>query len=130
MLGKILLWISALTFISYGLVCFFAPGVPAGYAGLTMTNGDAFAEIGAMYGGLQTGFGVFCLLAALRSEYFRAGLMLLVLCVGTLALGRLYSFATGGNPVGAYTYGAFAYEATTAILAIIAIKLSGSAQPE
>lgn len=130
MLGKILLWISALTFISYGLVCFFAPGLPAGYAGLTMTNGDAFAEIGAMYGGLQTGFGVFCLLAALRSEYFQAGLMLLVLCVGTLALGRLYSYATGDSPVGAYTYGAFTYEMTTAILAIIAIKLSGIVQPE
>ncbi|MFT6289278.1 MAG: hypothetical protein ACJA09_004046 [Alcanivorax sp.] len=130
MLGKILLWISAVTFISYGLVCFFAPGVPAGYAGLTMTNGDAFAEIGAMYGGLQTGFGIFCLLAALRSEYFRAGLMLLALCIGMLALGRLYAFATGGNPVGAYTYGAFAYEMTTAILAIVAIKLSARVQPE
>ncbi|MFT6956178.1 MAG: hypothetical protein ACJAYC_001180 [Halieaceae bacterium] len=130
MLGKILLWISAVTFISYGLVCFFAPGVPAGYAGLTMTNGDAFAEIVAMYGGLQTGFGIFCLLAALRSEYFRAGLMLLALCIGMLALGRLYSFATGGNPVGAYTYGAFAYEMTTAILAIVAIKLSARVQPE
>ena len=57
MLGKIVLWISAITFITYGLAVSFHPELPAGYAGLVMINGDAFAEIGAMYGGLQTGFG-------------------------------------------------------------------------
>ena len=82
MLGKIILWISAAVFICYGLVCFFSPAVPAGYAGLDLTNGDALAEIGAMYGGLQTGFGLFCLLAATRAEYYKPGLVLLVLCIG------------------------------------------------
>lgn len=122
MLGKIVLWISAIIFISYGLVCLFSPGIPAGYAGLSMTNGDAYAEIGAMYGGLQTGFGLFCLLGALKADLYRPALALLVMVVGALALGRLYSTATGIDPVGAYTFGAMAFEFTTAILAALALR--------
>ena len=42
MLGKIILWVSAFMFVSYGLACFFSPDLPAGYAGLVISNGDAF----------------------------------------------------------------------------------------
>ena len=122
MLGKIILWISGVVFIAYGLACFFSPALPAGYAGLDMTNGDAFAEIGAMYGGLQAGFGLFCVLAALKPEYTRAGLMLLVICIGLLAVGRLYSTLTGPGDVGFYTWGAMAYEFATATLAAVALR--------
>ena len=122
MLGKIILWISGGVFIAYGLACFFSPALPAGYAGLDMTNGDAFAEIGAMYGGLQAGFGLFCVLAALKPEYTRAGLMLLVICIGLLAVGRLYSTLTGPGDVGFYPWGAMAYEFATATLAAVALR--------
>jgi len=54
LLGKTALAISSIAFISYGLISLISPAIPAGFAGLTMNNGDAFAEIGAMYGGLQT----------------------------------------------------------------------------
>ena len=121
-LGKILLWISALLFTGYGLVSFFFPEIPAGIGGLEMTNGDAVAEIGAMYGGLQTGIGLFCLLAAVKSDFYRAGLVLLVLGIGTLALGRLYSSLTAVDSITAYTYGALLYELATAILATIALR--------
>lgn len=121
MLGKFILWLSAVMFIAYGLVCLVSPGVPTTYAGLAMTNGDAFAEIGAMYGGLQTGFGLFCLLAAINQAYFRAGLVLLVLCVGSLALARLYSTLTGDEAAAGYTYGATAYEFFTAVVAAAAL---------
>ena len=129
MLGKIILWISAIIFISYGLVCLFSPQVPAGYAGLGMTNGDAFAEVGAMYGGLQTGFGLFCLLGALKADLYRPTLAALLLVVGGLALGRLYSTLTGTDPVAVYTWGAMAYESTTAIIAFLALQKSWSTQP-
>ena len=122
MLGKIILWVSAIMFVSYGVACFFSPGLPAGYAGLVMSNGDAFSEIGAMYGGLQAGFGVFCLVAALKSEYYRAGLLLLVICIGLLAVGRLYSTVTGTGEVGFYTWGAMGYEFATAIIAFVALR--------
>jgi hypothetical protein len=123
-LGKVLLWVSAITFIAYGLACLVSPAIPAELAGIAMNSGDAFAEIGAMYGGLQTGFGVFCLLGALRQEFHRPALVSLLLLVGSLALARLYSTLTGDEAVGRYTYGALAFEFTTAILAAVALRKS------
>ena len=123
-LGKVILWVSAIVFIPYGLLCLFDPALPAGYAGLTMGSGDAFVEIGAMYGGLQTGFGLFCLLGALRNDYYRPALASLLLVVGGLALGRLYSTATSVDAVGGYTWAAMAYEFTTATLAGLALRKS------
>jgi Domain of unknown function (DUF4345) len=123
-LGKVILWVSALMFIVYGLMCLFSPALPTDYAGLSMNTGDAFVEVGAMYGGLQTGFGIFCLLGALRKDLYRPALLSLVLLVGGLALARLYSTVTSVDPVGSYTYGAMVYEFTTAILAGLALRKS------
>lgn len=123
MLGKSVLGISALVFIAYGLVSLVSPAIPSELAGLSMTSGDAFAEVGAMYGGLQTGIGVFCLLAALNPAYFRAGLLLLVIAIGTLALARLITLGMTQDDVSAYTYGALAYEFATALLAAVALRL-------
>jgi len=70
MLGKTILGVSALILISYGAVCLISPATPAAFAGLIISNGDAFAEVGAMYGGLQTGLGLFFLLA-----FFETGVL-------------------------------------------------------
>jgi hypothetical protein len=121
-LGKVILWISAVGFIAYGLACLVSPALPTSYAGLGMNNGDAYAEIGAMYGGLQTGFGLFCLLGALRKDLYRPALMSLVCLVGGLALARTYSTLTSVAAVGSYTYGAMVYEFTTAILSVVALR--------
>jgi hypothetical protein len=121
-LGKVILWLSAVIFMVYGLACLVSPALPADYAGLAMTTGDAYAEMGAMYGGLQTGFGFFCLLGALRKDLHRPALTALFLMVGGLALARTYSTLTGIEPVGTYTYGAMAFEFTTAVLAGLALR--------
>lgn len=124
MLGKTILAISCLVFITYGLVSLVAPAVPAGFAGLTMSNGDAYAEIGAMYGGLQTGVGLFCLLALIRAEYYRAGLVLLVIGIGALAAARLISALLTTDLLTAYTWGALVYELITVAVAGIALRQS------
>jgi hypothetical protein len=121
MLGKVVLLASGLIFSAYGLACFLSPELPAGYAGLEITNGDAFAEMGAMYGGLQFGFGVFCLLCGLRPDMQRSGLTLLVLAIGCLAFARFYSAWDADWLVAGYTWGALAYETLTAALAAIAL---------
>lgn len=121
MLGKTVLAISALAFIGYGLLSLFSPAIPAGFAGLQMSNGDAFAEIGAMYGGLQTGIGLFCALALLKAEFYRSGLILLVLAIGALTLARLISLLAAPDPVSVYSYGAFGYELATTFAALIAL---------
>jgi hypothetical protein len=128
-LGKAILSISAFAFIGYGLACLFSPELPASYAGLAMTTGDAYAEIGAMYGGLQTGFGIFCLLGALRTDFYRPALASLLLLVGGLAVARLYSTVIGSEPVAFYTYGAIAFESVTAVLAGVALRGSRQRKP-
>jgi hypothetical protein len=128
MLGKIILWVSAVVFIAYGLVSLISPAVPAGFAGLIISNGDAYAEISSMYGGLQTGIGLFCALAASRSDYYRGGLAVLVIGIGALAIARLIGFMGTSEPVTAYTYGALVYEFVTATLAAIAWRQTHASQ--
>ncbi|MCB1709201.1 MAG: DUF4345 family protein [Halioglobus sp.] len=122
MVGKFVLWLSASMFIAYGLACLVSPALPAGYAGLEFVSADAIPEIGAMYGGLQTGFGIFCLLGALKTDFYRPALVLLLLCIGGLALTRCFWAFTGAAEVGGYTYGALVYEYSTAILAALALR--------
>ena len=122
LLGRMILSVSALILIAYGLLCLVSPDVAAGYAGLKLSNGDAFAEIGAMYGGLQTGLGLFFMLAVLRTEFCRPALVVLIFAIGSLALGRLVWLLITDEIVTAYTYGALAYELATACLAAIALQ--------
>lgn len=121
-MGKLILYVSALVFIGYGLVSLFAPMVPAGFAGLELSNGDAYAEIGAMYGGLQTGLGLFCVLALLRPEFYRGGLAILVIGIGSLAVARSISSIVTADTLTAYTYGALVYEYVTALVAALALR--------
>jgi hypothetical protein len=122
LLGKTVLGVSALVFIAYGLVSLVSPGVPSSLAGLEMSNGDAFAEIGAMYGGLQTGVGLFCLLAFLKPDFYRPGLVLLIIGIGSLALARFISLVLATDAVTTYTYGALIYEIATTLLAAAALR--------
>lgn len=121
-MGKFVLYLAALVFIGYGLACWVSPEIAANAAGLTMTSGDAAAEIGAMYGGLQTGFGVMCLCAARQHAYYRAGLWALLLGIGFLAMARVYSALTVDGELGAYTYGAIAFESVITALAALALR--------
>ncbi|NNC98574.1 MAG: DUF4345 family protein, partial [Gammaproteobacteria bacterium] len=115
---------SALLFVAYGLTGMVSPAIPAGFAGLGISSGDAFAEVGAMYGGLQIGIGLFMALAAWRPAYYRAGLVLLVLGIGMLALARLYFSLITEQAVTGYTYTALIYESVTATLAALSLKNS------
>lgn len=122
MLGKVLLLASGVIFIGYGYACFLDPQLPATYAGLVIGSGDAYAEISAMYGGLQMGVGVFCVICGLQASLRRAGLLLLAIGIGALALTRFYGAWDADWLVGFYTWGALVYETTTAILAVIALR--------
>jgi len=117
-----ILGVSALILMTYGLLCLVSPELPAEYSGLKISNGDAFAEIGAMYGGLQTGLGLFFLLGTAKREFCRPALVVLILAIGSLALGRLLSLLLTDQAVTAYTYGALGYELVTTCLALIALR--------
>ncbi len=121
-MGKLILWFSGIAFAGYGLACWASPELPAELAGLAIGSGDAYAEMGAMYGGLQIGVGLFCILCALRTDMYRAGLTLLVLGIGGLGVARLFHAFDADWMVGGYTWGALLYELATATIAAVALR--------
>lgn len=124
MFTKILLILTAVAFAPYGAMCLLDPSTATGYAGLNMTNGDAFIEISAMYGGLQLGFGLLCLFGALKPNFSATALIAIVFAIGGLALGRTLGLMVSEQAAGAYTFGALAFEWTITVLAAIALKKS------
>jgi hypothetical protein len=119
---RILLLACGVIFAGYGGLCLISPQVAANAAGLAMNSGDAVAEVGAMYGGFQTGFGVFCLLAGLRAELRPAALWALVLGIGLLAAGRTGHALLTDGALSAYTWGAIAFEWSVTLLAAFALS--------
>ena len=116
MIGQGILGLSSLLFISYGLACFYDPSIAASNAGLVMEGSSAFAEIGAMYGGLQIGFGLFCLIAVINANYYRAGILALLIVIGFLGVARLISQIVGNDEWTSYTVGALIYELATMVI--------------
>lgn len=122
MLGKIVLGITAIVLISYGLVCFLTPDTPADYIGFALTNADARIEVVAMYGGLQIAVGLYCVLGLLKSEYYRASLMLVFMAFVGLAIGRVFGLVFASDTVTGYTIGATCYEVASSAMAAVALR--------
>ena len=117
MLSKAVLGISGLIFTLYGLACLFQPELLTHYAGLAFISGDAAIEISAMYGGLQAGFGLLCLLGAMSPAYTRFALLAMVFGIGGIAVGRAIGLLISPEVPGDYTWGALIYETLTVSLA-------------
>jgi hypothetical protein len=122
-MNRSFLLIVGLIFIAYGAACALDPGLAARLAGLQINNGDGFAELGAMYGGLQTGVGLFLAIAAFRPRLQHGALLLLVLGIGLLAALRGASALRTEEAVTAYTWGALAFESlVTGIAAALLLR--------
>jgi hypothetical protein len=126
--SRILLAFTGLMFAVYGLVCLVNPGLPAGYAGMELPGISASTEVVAMYGGLQTGLGLLFITWAWRPHLVVPALTVLLFSVGGLALARVTGLVRSG--VDPYNLGAVGYEATTAILAAVALRLERGYQAE
>lgn len=121
MLAKFVLAVTAIVFTGYGVACMLDPALPANYIGYALTNADAHVEVAAMYGGLQMGVGLYCVLGLVNAVYQRPALMLVLFGIGGLAIVRAVAWLTVAEPVGVYTQGALAYEGATTILAAVAL---------
>ena len=117
---RILLWANGIMFVVYGLACLVMPSLPAESAGFLPSTPSGTVEIIAMYGGLQTGFGVLLILGARDSEKQAGVLLALGIVLGSLAGARLIGMA--GHGPSPYNLAAFGYEFTTALLAVWAIR--------
>jgi hypothetical protein len=114
---RVFLLLVGFIFAAYGLACALEPALPARLAGLAIINGDGFAELSAMYGGLQVGVGLFLLLAAFRPPLQTAALTLLLLGIGLLAALRGIGILRADDVVSAYSWGALAFETLVTALA-------------
>ncbi len=117
------LLIVGLIFLGYGVACALDPNLAARLAGLSVTNGDGLAELSAMYGGLQSGVGLFLAVAAFQTRLQQPALLMLVLGIGLLAALRGAGALRTDDLVTAYTWGALAFETfVTASAAALLLK--------
>ena len=120
--ARFVLLFTAVSFIGYGLACLFAPNMVGTLSGLGLQMVSGRTEIHAMYGGLQTGLGLYFLLCGFHKEWLRPGVVALVLVMGGLALARSYGISIQGS-ANSYTLGAASYEAITALAGLISLRL-------
>lgn len=119
-MNRIFLLAVALVFIGYGVACALDPTLPARLAGLAILSGDGYAEMSAMYGGLQVGVGLFCVLGSINGALTRPALLLLVLSIGPLAALRAVGALRTEDLISGYTWGALIFESlVTAISALL-----------
>ncbi len=89
-LGRVILIISGLIFLGFGLAFLLRPAESANWVGITGLKGAAgVTEIRTVYGGLQVGVGAFLLICALPRMMITPGLVGAVVVFGGMAGGRL-----------------------------------------
>ena len=119
-LARFVLIVTGLSFVGYAIACFLYPVEVAGrFTGYGLDAAAGMVEIRAMYGGLQAGFGLFCLLTGLRKEWTRPGLAAIAFVMGGLVLTRGIAMGIHG-PAGANPAAAI-YEGITTALALLAL---------
>lgn len=123
-LARFVLLFSAVSFIGYGVACLLSPNMVGTLSGLGLQTVSGRTEIHAMYGGLQTGLGLFFLLCGSHREWVRPGIVALILVMGGLALARSYGISVQGSP-GSYNLGAASYEALTALFGLLSLRQLG-----
>ena len=126
MFTKLLLCISGLILIAYGVACAMNPALPASLIGMELGEAGGAIEFVAMYGGLQTAMGLFFLHAGLRPLRQHLGLQCLALFLGSLGAARLAGIFVHGPD--SYNVGAACFELVIAALALLAMKIDSKAR--
>jgi hypothetical protein len=113
---RILLIVSVLIWLPYGLYCTFAPGYLAEAAGVVGSTPTGVTEIRAMYGGLQAGVGAMCLFALMRPDFARSALIALCFLTGGLFVARFTGFVLDDSG-STYTHSTLVFESGYALIA-------------
>lgn len=106
--------------LAYGLACALDPAYISAPSGL-QAPGTAAIELRATYGGVQMGFGLLCLWGAWSRPALGGVLLAMSLVFAVIAAVRAAAMlAAGAAP--AFHIGALAFEAVTAVLAVLALR--------
>lgn len=118
--ARFVLIVTGLSFVGYGLLCLLQPaGMPAQFTGFDLSTPVPMVEAIAMYGGLQTGLGVFFIWAAVQRDFVVPALWCIVLMMGALAATRGWAMSVHGM-VGMHPR-VIVFEAATTLLALVAV---------
>jgi hypothetical protein len=126
MAARLFLLVCAIVWLPYGLYCLAQPDSLASAAGVVSASHTGTIELRAMYGGLQSALGIFCLFAALRADLVRSALLTLAFLCSGLALARLAGAALE-REVSSYTALGFTFETLSAGLSVALLR--GRARP-
>lgn len=97
LLIPILLWLSGLCFLGFGLAFLVAPIATLSAAGVVTEGAIAATELRAFYGGVEVALGLLITACALRPTRWRDGLWLTLACYGAIGLTRLAGMAIDGS---------------------------------
>jgi hypothetical protein len=95
--ARIYLRIAGAITVGFGLVYLFAPESMMDPAGFGAVGPGGLTDVRATYGGFQLGMGAFLLWAAADAARVRAGLLLIALSIGAVALSRAFGLALDGS---------------------------------
>ena len=113
--GKLAIGITAAAFTGFGAALMAKPDKLLGRIGIEAHDPVGRAELRAMYGGMELGFGVFFAMAARKREWRAPALAAILLAIGTLGVTRIATAAAEG--AGPLAYAMAAPEVMAAVLA-------------
>lgn len=120
MLVKLILALSTLGLLGFGLAMTVAPAAMLAPVGLSLDTAAASTEIRAFYGGLEIGLGLALFYCLLRPALHRRGLQLSALCYGCVALVRALSMLIDGSG-GAFLWTALSLETALTLACLAAL---------
>ena len=117
-----------ISFVAFGGWFLLVPLEAASQLGLEISGENAAFEIRGIYGGVSLGLALLALTGAILSGYTRHALFAATAYFGGYSLARVFSFASGEFPVGAFLYYAI-FEIVMAALATLGLALTNP-QPD
>jgi hypothetical protein len=118
---RVFLGLFGLSSVLYGIYCFLSPGFLDAFAGVAATSTTGTVELRAMYGGLQTAFGLLALLGALRPAFTHAALLATTFLLAGLGSFRLLGALSAGE-FSSYTAQGLVFELGATALALFLLR--------
>lgn len=121
MSARIFLAVVAVAFAPYGILCALNPELLGPFAGVAATSATGTIELRAMYGGLQTAFGLLAFAAVWRPSWVHAALLATAFACAGLGVVRLLG-AIAASDFSGYTTTALAFELGSAAIAALLLR--------
>lgn len=93
----VLLWLSGLSFLGFGVAFLIAPIATLALAGVATEGAIAATELRAFYGGIEVALGGLIVACALQPARWRDGLWLTLACYGAIGATRVVGMALDGS---------------------------------